>query len=106
MISTALELQEPLRYIYRNTTNEEFGRIFPSLSEWHTLQQLEKIFLVLVKPVIRLQSEYYTNINKALLFVYSIYNKLEALIEEFNLEAVEEPDIVSNCYYYFIILVY
>ena len=55
-----------------------------------------KIFIVFVKPVLRLQSEYYTNINKALLFVYSIYNKLEALIEEFNTEAIDEPDIVSK----------
>ena len=84
MLNAAIELKEPLNYIYRNTKNPEFKNIFLSSAEWTTLQQFERIFVILVKPIIRLQSEYYINVNKALLFVYSIYNKFENLIIEFQ----------------------
>ncbi|KAK0625920.1 hypothetical protein B0T14DRAFT_492339 [Immersiella caudata] len=57
MISTALELQQPLNYIYRNTANKDTCKAC------------------------------------TLLFVYSIYNKLEALIEEFENLAIEEPEL-------------
>ena len=101
MIKTAIELKEPLTYVFRNTANKEYKRIFLSLAEWNTLQQLEKIFLVLVKPIIRLQSEYYVNINKALLFVYQIYNRLEDLSREFEPDAAEEPDLVRYLIYFY-----
>ena len=99
MIKSALELQEPLNYIYRNTNNTEFEKIFPSPAEWITLHQLERIFLVLLKPTIRLQSEYYINSNKALLFVYSIYGEFENLIIEFQEQAIQEPELVSKNIY-------
>jgi hypothetical protein len=106
MIKTAIELQEPLTYIFRNTMNKEYKKIFPTSVEWLTLQQLEKLFLVLVKPTLRLQSEYYTNINKALLFVYQIYNQLEGLITDFESEAQEEPDLVSYLLYNILIIIF
>ena len=62
------------------------------------------MFKVLVQPIIQLQSEYYTNINKGLLFIYSIFNKLEALDEKFKALFVEEPDLVSLVLLFFIIL--
>jgi len=62
------------------------------------------VFKVLVQPIIQLQSEYYTNINKGLLFIYSIFNKLEALDEKFKALFVEEPDLVSLVLLFFIIL--
>jgi len=95
MIKTALKVKEPLTYIFKNTESKEYKRIFLTPAEWITLQQLEKVFSVLVQPTVRLQSEYYTNINKALLFVYSIFNKLEAFIMEFEAKAIEEPELVS-----------
>ena len=95
MIKVVIELKEPLTFIFRNTTNKEYKRIFLTTTEWITLQQLERIFLILIKPTIRLQSEYYININKALLFVYQIYDKLESLINEFNDKIKEEPDLVN-----------
>ena len=101
MIHTALVLKEPLAYIRRNTKNKEYKKIFLSSAEWTTLKELERIFVVLVKPTTRLQSEYYININKSLLFVYSIYSKFEDLIIEFQEQVVEEPDLVS---YYLLFL--
>jgi len=104
MIKAALEVREPLTYVYKNTDNKEYDKIFLSSAEWITLEHLERVFKVLVRPTIQLQSEYYTNINKALLFVYSIFNKLEALAEEFEALSVEEPDLVSLLLLFFIIL--
>jgi len=95
MIKTALEVKEPLTYIFKNTESKEYKRIFLTPAEWITLQQLEKVFSVLIQPTVWLQSEYYTNTNKALLFVYSIFNKLEAFITEFEAKVIEEPELVS-----------
>jgi len=95
MIKAALEVKELLTYVYRNINNKEYDKIFLSLIEWIILEHLERVFKMLIQRIIRLQSEYYTNINKALLFVYSIFNKLKALAEEFEALSVEEPDLVS-----------
>jgi len=97
MIKTALEVKEPLTYVFRNTVNKEYKKIFLTQAEWITLKQLERLFVVLVQPIVRLQSEYYININRALLFVYSIYNKLEALISEFTISAQHQPQLVCIC---------
>jgi len=49
MIKTALEVKEPLTYIFKNTESKEYKRIFLTPAEWITLQQLEKVFSVLVQ---------------------------------------------------------
>jgi len=101
-IKAALEVRELLTYVYRNTDNKKYDKIFLSLAEWITLKHLEKVFKVLVQPIIRLQSEYYTNINKGLLFIHLIFNKLEALAEKFEALSVEESDLVSLVLLFFI----
>jgi len=95
MIKAFIELEQPLIYVSRNTNNKEYLRVFPSIAEWATLKQLERIFEVFITPTIRLQSEYYININKAFLYIYQIYNKLKNLIEEFEQQAIEELELVS-----------
>ena len=69
IIKAALEVREPLTYVYKNTENKEYDKIFPSSAEWITLKHLERVFKVLVQPIIQLQSKYYTNIHKGLLFI-------------------------------------
>jgi len=102
MIKAALEVRELLTYVYRNTDHKKYDKIFSRSAEWITLKHLEKVFKVLVQPIIRLQSEYYTNINKGLLFINLIFNKLEALADKFKALSVEESDLVSLVLLFFI----
>jgi len=54
MIKTALEVKEPLTYVFRNTVNKEYKKIFLTQAEWITLKQLERLFVVLIQPIVRL----------------------------------------------------
>ena len=38
MIKTAIELKQPLTYVFRNTANKEYKRIFLFPAEWKTLK--------------------------------------------------------------------
>lgn len=83
MLSSVLELKDPLFYIMRNTSNTEFKSIFFSNSDWVEIGQLKRIFEVFVKPSIKLQGQVYITISEGLLYIYQIYNKLEGLNSDF-----------------------
>lgn len=80
MISTTLELKEPLIYINKITKNTDFKRYFLSDNEFEELIELKKIFEVFIKPTTKLQGELYITLNITLLYIYQIYNKLDNLI--------------------------
>ena len=80
MISTTLELKEPLIYINKITKNTDFKRYFLSDNEFKELIELKKIFEVFIKPTTKLQGELYITLNITLLYIYQIYNKLDNLI--------------------------
>ena len=77
MIKTALELKEVIIYISNLTTNTEFKNYTLTITDQAALQDLADIFAIFVTPTIKLQGQVYTIINKSLLFIYQIYNKLE-----------------------------
>jgi hypothetical protein len=84
MISTTLELKEPLIYINKITKNTEFKRYFLTDMEFDELYELKLIFEVFLKPTIKLQGQLYTTLNISLLYIYQIYNKLEALLNDYK----------------------
>jgi len=84
MISTTLELKEPLIYINKITKNSEFKRYFLTDTDFDELYELKLIFEVFFKPTIKLQGQLYTTLNIGLLYIYQIYNKLEALLYNYK----------------------
>jgi hypothetical protein len=94
MLKGFLELKVPLTYIYRNTTNEEYRNIFPQ-KEMFVLSQILKTFEIFSKPSIKLQGQIYTTLPSGLLYIYSIYNNLDNLIEEYERKLNRDPDLVS-----------
>lgn len=100
MLNTLLELKEPLIYISKITSNLEYKRLFLSNSDWVELEELKKIFLVFLKPSIKLQGQVYTTSQKALFYIYIIYNKLNLLYIYFSSKA-ESSLKVSNFFFFF-----
>ena len=77
MIKTTLKLKDVVLYISNLTTNIEFKKYTLTNTDWEALQELANIFIIFISPTIKLQGQIYTTINKSLLFIYQIYNKLE-----------------------------
>ena len=98
MLERALELKEPLAYINRNTQNKEFKNNFLSKVEQQAIEDLKAIFKIFIKPSIRIQLELYINLNKGLIYIYTIYNKLEGLMREYQARIREHGDLVSYLY--------
>ncbi len=70
MITTTLELKEPLIYTNKITKNTKFKKYFLTDSEFKDLNDLQHIFDVFYKPTTRLQSEYYTTLPLTLLYIF------------------------------------
>jgi len=107
MISTVIELKDPLVYISRSTDNIEYKTLFLTDREWGFLYNLREIFEVFNKPSIRLQSETYTTLNRGLLYVYTIFDKLEILRNKFRTNGIITPSSVNitiSIYLYLYIL--
>ncbi|RKF84230.1 hypothetical protein GcM1_135003, partial [Golovinomyces cichoracearum] len=64
MISIALELRNPLTFIFRLTENKEYKALFPTNREWGFIYDLKDISEILYNPSTRLQSKLYINHNK------------------------------------------
>ncbi len=94
MIKTAIDLKQPIIYISKNITNKEFKRYILIDNEWSVLNELKNIFEIFVKPSVKLQRQLYITLNKSLLYIYQIYNKLEHLIDIFK----KKPQSISNFY--------
>ena len=84
MITTTLELKEPLIYTNKITKNTEFKKYFLTDTEFEDLNDLQRIFDVFYKPTTRLQGEYYTTLPFTLLYIFQIYTKLDLLITTFK----------------------
>lgn len=84
MIKVFLELKPAINYTSGISTNKEFKNNALTETEWATLIELKAIFEIFVKPTIKLQGEIYTTLNKTLLFIYQIFNKLEKQLEIFE----------------------
>jgi len=69
MIKAALEVRELLTYVYKNTENKEYDKIFLSLAEWVTLEHLEKC----LKYSIGLLFDYKASIILILIRLYYLY---------------------------------
>lgn len=95
MLLTTIELKEPLTYISRLTKNNEYKAIFFTDREWGFLTHLKEIFEVFNKPSIRLQSELYISLNKGLLYIYTIFEKLGELASNYAIKATLTPNSVS-----------
>ena len=54
MIKATLDLKEPLIYIERNITNPLFKKIALSKADFLALKELERIFIIFLKPSIKL----------------------------------------------------
>ena len=70
MISAFLDFKEPLIYVNRATTTDEFKRFFIKPKEWQVIEWLQQIFEVFVKPSVKLQGQVYVTLSSALLYVY------------------------------------
>ena len=103
MIKATLDLKEPLIYIERNITNPLFKKIALSKADFLALKELERIFIIFLKPSIKLQAQLYITLPKSLLYIYKIFNKLEALNEEFIRES-KKPNLVSYLLIYSIFI--
>lgn len=106
MISRALELKEPLTYINRITTNKEYKKNWLDELDWMALKEIKKILEVLLEPSIRLQSDYYININKGFLFIYSIFSKYEGYINSYNYRISQQDPLVSFTYIFILYFIY
>jgi hypothetical protein len=103
MIKATLDLKEPLIYIERNITNPLFKKIALSKADFLALKELERIFIIFLKPSIKLQAQLYITLPKSLLYIYKIFNKLEALNKEFIRES-KKPNLVSYLLIYSIFI--
>lgn len=95
MIKSSLILKGALVYIAKNTSNSDYKAIFLSEFEFTALEDLNRIFEIFVKPSIKLQAEFSTTSNRGILYIYSIYNKLEKLILIFKEKIRENEYFVS-----------
>jgi hypothetical protein len=59
------------------------------------LSQILKTFKVFLKPSIKLQGQIYTTLPLGLSYIYSIYNNLDNLIEEYKRKINRDPNLVS-----------
>jgi hypothetical protein len=82
MIRVTLEFRPILEYINNNTNNKEFKLLMLTNTDWKALIQLYRIFNVFVKPSIELQGQFYTTLNKSLLYAYKVHDKLNDLVRE------------------------
>lgn len=67
--------------------------MFINKKEWQVLLYLIKIFEIL--PSIKLQAEVYITLPTALLYIYTICNKLNMLMTEFDELQEEIPELVG-----------
>ena len=95
MIKLFLDLKPAITYTSGISTNKEFKNNTLTETEWATLIELKAIFEIFVKPTIKLQGEIYTTLNKSLLFIYQIFNKLEKQREIFESKKRYEPSNVD-----------
>jgi hypothetical protein len=95
MLHRFIQFKNPLIYINKNTTNQEYTSLFFNKEEWYIINELLEIFQVFVKPSIKLQGQVYITINKAILYIYQIYSKLELILEEYISKIQENENLVS-----------
>ena len=105
MIDTALHLKETLIYTGNNSIQNAFKENMIWEFEWTVLIDLKHIFEVFVKPTIKLQAETYTTLNKGLLYIYSIYNKLEKLIAKYE-KSIKDNEFFVKFYFFTLFLFY
>ena len=103
MLNAFFELKGPLEYIDRNSANNEFHDIFLSSTDWIIVEELRNLFNIFVKPSVKLQGEVYVTLPKGLLYIYQIYNNLEAFINKVERKIQEREDLVS---FHFIFIFY
>ncbi|KAK0384767.1 hypothetical protein NLU13_7245 [Sarocladium strictum] len=96
MIESTLQLRSALTYIYNNTTNREFKRIFFKDSDWAILAELQRVFKVLLKPSKDLQGQTYITNSFTLLYIYQISSKLIEL--EGRFERQQEDPFFKSLY--------
>lgn len=99
MIKGALELKEPLIYIEKNTTNKLYKEIALTNKDFLALKELKSIFYIFLKPSIILQGQFYITLPKGLLYIYKIFDKLEAL-DKLYIEEAKKPNLVSYLFIY------
>lgn len=84
MLSTFLELKEPLIYISKNTSNLEYKKLFLKSEEWAEIEELKKIFEVFLGPSVKLQGQTYTTLPQGFLYIYIIFKDLERKLSFYN----------------------
>jgi len=77
MISTAIELKPALDSLRKTTENGIYRAIYPTDTQWFQLSYLKDILQALYNPTIILQGEQYTTSNIVLIYISTIYTKLE-----------------------------
>jgi len=87
MIEATLQLRSALTYVFRNTVNREFKRLFFKDSDWLALNKLSKLFKVFLKPSKELQGQTYVTNSFTLLYIYQIYSKLTELARVHSLRS-------------------
>lgn len=96
MLSTFLELKNPLIYISKNTSSLEYKKLFLNPLEWAEIEELKGIFSVFYKPTIKLQGQAYTTLPQGLLYIYIIFRSLDKLLISFNLRRAEVSFFLNN----------
>ena len=101
MINTVLLLKEPLIYVFRNTINEEYKKIFFNTADWFLITELNRIFEIFYNPSVKLQGEIYTTNSLTLLYIYQIYKHLNELISNYERQIEISPELISIFKYIF-----
>lgn len=83
MLTVFLELKEPLTYISRNTEHKEYKSIFFNAKELFILKNIKELFKVFNYYSILIQGEAYITLSHSLIYIYTIYIRLEDIILKF-----------------------
>jgi hypothetical protein len=83
MLKAIIELRNPINWAFIITKNPEIKDNILSDLEWQALKLIKLVLEVFLRPSTRLEGQLYITLPESLLYIYSIYNKLEKLKLDF-----------------------